>query len=152
METLRTIYRYWAGLVFLAVIVQIGAAGYGAFNVSDKTSDGGSIDEDQFEDGFGLHIGLGYLIFLATVVLLLLALGSRFRGRFLWQNVAAPILLIVQIVLAWSGEAAPIVGVLHPINAILIAGLTGTLAFQAWYRRWDAQAAATTARGSSATA
>ena len=63
MNALRAIYRYWISLLALVVIVQIGLAGYGAFYAADKVSDA-SINEDTFEDGFGAHIGLGYLIFL----------------------------------------------------------------------------------------
>jgi hypothetical protein len=35
-------------------------------------------------------------------------------------------------VLAWGGESEPIVGIFHPLNAFLIAGFVGSLAFAAW--------------------
>ncbi len=34
MNVLRAIYRYWAALLFVGVLVQIGFAGYGAFFAS----------------------------------------------------------------------------------------------------------------------
>ena len=36
MKVLRAIFKYWSALIFVAVIVQIGAAGYGAFYAAHK--------------------------------------------------------------------------------------------------------------------
>lgn len=133
MAALRTAYRYWIALLFLAVLVQIGAAGYGAFNAADKAEEG--LNEKGFENGFDFHNGFGYIIFLAAIILLILALGARLgRKRVLWA-LAVPLLVVAQIVLAWIGESTPAVGVLHPLNAFLIAGLTGTLAHREWAKR-----------------
>ena len=32
----RALYRFWAVLLFVAVIVQVGAAGYGAFSADHQ--------------------------------------------------------------------------------------------------------------------
>ena len=40
MEVLRAIHRYWLALLTLAIVVQIGAAGYGAFYAADKSTRG----------------------------------------------------------------------------------------------------------------
>jgi hypothetical protein len=133
VQALRTIHRYWAAVVFVAIVVQIGAAGYGAFNASVKTDDHKTLTEDQFTDGFDLHNGLGYAIFLAAVLLFLLALGSRLDRRRVLTNLVFPLLLIVQILLAWGGESTPWVGIFHPIVAFLILGLSGRIAFEAWW-------------------
>jgi hypothetical protein len=66
---MTAVYKYLAGLVFLAVIVQIGLAGYGAFAVA-KDTDGGVVDENRFEDVFGMHAGFGYLVVLLGLILL----------------------------------------------------------------------------------
>ena len=132
MQALRTIYRYWSALLFLAVLVQIGAAGYGAFYAADK-ADPGPLSEDSFSSGFDVHNGFGYAIFLASIVLLLLALGARLGRRRVLMTLMAPVLLIVQILLAWGGEAVAAIGIFHPLNAFLIAGLTGRLAYEAWW-------------------
>ena len=140
MRAFRAIHRYWASLLTLAVIVQIGFAGYGAFDAADKLGDG-SIDETTFEDGFGPHIALGYLIFLGTLVLLLLSFGTRSRSRILWSLLAVG-LLIAQILLAWTGGALPaIIGFLHPVNAVIILAVIGSLTGRMW--REDRMAAAT---------
>jgi hypothetical protein len=131
MKAFRAIYRFWVSLVTLAVVLQIAFAGYGAFDTADKV-DGGTIDEDSFEDSFGLHIGFGYLIFLATIVLLLLSFGARGKQRIL-RSVAVVVLVVIQILLAWTGGSAPyIAGALHPINAFIILGLLGSITYREW--------------------
>jgi hypothetical protein len=131
MQALRAIYRYWAALLFLAVLVQVGAAGYGAFNVADKVDDK-PVNEDVFDNGFDFHNGFGYVIFIGAVVLFVLALAGRLgKRRVLWA-LGAPVLVAIQIVLAWGGEEEPIVGIFHPVNALLIFSFTGSLAFRAW--------------------
>ena len=131
---LRTAYRWWVAILFLGVIVQIGLAGYGAFYAVDKADDAGknTIVGDKVTHGFGPHSGLGYVLFLGSILLFLLALGSRFeRRRVLW-NLAIPLLFIVQIVLAWIGGGVAGLGFLHPINALVIFSVLGATAHRAW--------------------
>ena len=116
---------------FVAVVVQIGAAGYGAFNAADK-SDPGPLTEKGFSHGFDFHNGFGYIIFLGAVILFLLALAARLGRRRVLQALALPVLVAIQIVLAWGGEDQPIVGIFHPLVAFLIAGFSGSLVFAAW--------------------
>jgi hypothetical protein len=138
VQALRTVYRYWLTLLFLAVIVQIAAAAYGGFYAAQKLGDQKGSDEQKmisekvFDHGFGFHTGFGYLIFLGAVVLLLLALAARLgKRRVLWALVV-PIAVAVQIVLAWISESAHGVGILHGINALVVFGLTGYLTGEAW--------------------
>ena len=121
---MAAVYRYLAGLVFLAVLVQIGFAGYGAFAVA-KDTDGGTVDENRFEDVFGIHAGFGYLVVLLGLVLLVVALVARHRIK---HTLILFGLLIVQVLLAWIGLEVPWIGFFHPINAMAIAGLSGFLA------------------------
>jgi hypothetical protein len=131
MKVFRAMYRFWVSLLTLAVVLQIGSAGYGAFDTADKV-DGGTVDQDSFEDSFGLHIGLGYLIFLGTIVLLLLSFGARGKQRIL-RSVGVLVLVMIQILLAWSGGSVPyIFGALHPINAFIILGFLGSMAYREW--------------------
>jgi hypothetical protein len=132
LQALRTVYRYFSALVVLGVLVQIGAAGYGAFYAADK-SDPGPLTEDQFSHGFNFHDFFGYVIFLATILLFLLALGSRIGRRRVMMTVALVVLTIIQILLAGFGEDVPAIGIFHPIVAFLILGLSGRIAFEAWW-------------------
>ena len=134
MSALRAVYRYWISILAAAIVVQIAFAGYGAFYTVKKVADS-SIDENTFEDGWGAHIGFGYLIFLGALVAVILALLARPGKRTVLLTVGALVLVIVQIVLAWIGGDVPAVGALHPVNAFIIAGLVGSIAGSEWRAR-----------------
>jgi len=125
------IYNVWATLIFAAVIVQIGAAGYGAFYAADK-SDPGPMTTKQFDHGFSFHKDFGYIILYASIILFILALLARLGRRRVLFSLAVPLLVIVQIALASAGEASPAAGVFHPVNAFVILGLTGSIAVRSW--------------------
>ena len=97
MGALRTIFRYWLWVFLAMIVVQIGFAGYGAFNAASKTDNGGSLDEDSFNDSFGLHLGFGYLVVLAGLITLLLALAARPGKRRVIHALVISVLLIVQV-------------------------------------------------------
>jgi hypothetical protein len=128
---MTTVYRWWSWLVALAVVVQVGLAGYGAFYVANKVEDE-TVDEDKFEDGFGPHMGFGYLVVLLGLILLVITLIARPGRRRVWRSVILAGLLIVQPPLAWIGSGAPAAGALHPLNALAIFGLSVWNAWEAW--------------------
>jgi hypothetical protein len=127
---LQNVYRYWAWIVVVAIILQIGFAGYGAFYAAEAVDDA-PINDDKFEDGFGIHLGFGYLIVLLILVFLLIAFAARVGPPRIWQNLSLFGLVIIQVLLAWFGEAVPWIGFFHPINAFLILALTAWLAYTA---------------------
>jgi len=124
----RTVYRWWSWLIVAAIVLQIGLAGYGAFYVADKV-DGGTVNEDKFEDGFGPHMGFGYLVVLLILIGLIIAAVAGVRGRQLARAGVLFGLGILQIVLAWIGSEAPAIGFFHPINAFVILGLAAMIAW-----------------------
>jgi hypothetical protein len=124
-------FRYWAWIVYAAVIVQIGFAGYGAFDVAGSVEDS-TVDEDQVSDAFGLHLGLGYLILLSSLVLLILAFLSRGGRQRVTHSAILFGLMILQVLLAWFGYEAAVIGFFHPINAVALAGLSFWIAWKAW--------------------
>jgi hypothetical protein len=123
----------------LAVLVQIGLAGVGAFHASHSLADkGDTLGEHSFSRWFSPHIAVGYLLFLASIVLLILAaIGARHRLR--WSALAF-VLFLIQIPLAWLGDGVPFLGFLHPLNALAILAVVGSLAHAEW--RGDRRAAA----------
>jgi hypothetical protein len=134
----RTVYRFWATILWLAVVVQIAAAAYGAFYSAQKLGDQSGPDEQKvisekaFDHGFAFHTGFGYLIFLGALLLLVFALAARLgKRRVLWA-LAVPVLVALQIVLAWISEGVHGVGILHGLNALVIFALTGYLTGEAW--------------------
>lgn len=129
---MKSVYKWWAAIVFLAVVVQVGFAGYGAFSAA-HAADGGVVSEDKFSDGFGPHAALGYLIVLGTLLGFLIALAARVGKQRVLRSLALFGLLIVQVLLAWFGFEIPAIGFFHPINALLIVGLAGWIASTAWH-------------------
>jgi hypothetical protein len=128
---MSAIYRFWVSLMTVAVVVQVGLAGYGAFDVAHKV-DKHTVNKDFFDHAFTPHGILGELIVLSGLVLLLLAFGAR-GGKRIKMSAVAFVLLVAQLLLGWTGMSAPyILGALHPINAFLILGLLGSITFHEW--------------------
>ena len=128
-------FRIWASLVSLAIIVQVGLAGYGAFQAVDVSDDKGAISKNGVSDGFNAHAALGYVILIAALVLLILAFLARRQSpggaRPKWAGILL-VLLVVQILLAGLGGAVAWLGVLHGMNALAVAGVAGSLAGREW--------------------
>src|SRR5262245_31628011 len=120
MGVFRGIYKYFVSIMAVAVVVQIGLAGYGAFDTANKLSDSGTtVDQDSFDDSFFAHGVLGTLIVISGLVLLLISFGTR-DGRRMKRAGIILGLLILQFILAGVGTSVPLLGVLHPINAFVI--------------------------------
>jgi hypothetical protein len=147
MKALEGVYRWWITVLFAAVVAQIAGAAYGAFYAAEKLGDQtGSdeqkqISEEAFDHGFAFHTAFGYIIFLAAVLLFLLALAARLGRRRVLFALAVPLAVAAQIVLAWVSEAAHAVGILHGIGALAVFGLTGYLMGEAWRARRQAATA-----------
>ena len=135
MNALRVLYRYWLSILTVAVIVQIGAAGYGAFNAASDVSDTTPVTNHQWDHGWNFHDFFGYLIFLLSIPLFAIAWGAKLGRKAVLLSLAIPLLVLLQIVLARAGESTPAIGVLHPINALIILGLVTSLGFKAWRTR-----------------
>jgi hypothetical protein len=129
---MRVVFRWWATIVFAAVLLQIAFAGYGAFYVVDKADEAAkTVTSDQVDHGFGPH-QFGYIVILLGIILVPLAFGAkvdRMRKRF---SIVIAVLLILQFFLALLGWIWAPLGFLHPLNAIAIAAVTGMLARIEW--------------------
>jgi hypothetical protein len=125
------VYRWFTAILATAVLVQIGAAGYGIFHAVKKADDNGSVTKKSLEDGFGFHAALGTIIILAMIVLLIVTAAGRLgRSKLKWTGALAG-MGIVQMIFAWIGGGVPALGFLHPLNAVAIAGVAGTMAARA---------------------
>ena len=138
---MKTLYRYWLTLLFLAIVAQIAGAAYGAFYTAQKLGDQTGADENKlisekaFDHGFAFHTGFGYIIFLGAVVLFVIALAARLGKRRVLLALAVLVDVALQIVLAWASESTHGIGPLHGINALILFSLTGYLTVQAWRDR-----------------
>jgi hypothetical protein len=130
---LSSAFRIWSSLVSLAIVVQVGLAAYGGFHAVDESDDKGTIGKNAVSDGFSAHAALGYIIFLAAIVLLVLAFLARSEGpwRPKWSGLVLG-LIVVQILFAWLGGGVAWLGVLHGMNALAVAGFAGSLAGREW--------------------
>src|SRR5437764_15259450 len=144
MKVLRAIYKFWMTLIALAVVVQIGAAGYGAFHAANGLKDkGDTFKHSQWDHGWSFHTGLGWITVYAILIALLLALVARVGRPRIWFQLGLAVAGVLQVVFALAGENQPWVGILHPLNAFVILGLAGQIAAREW--RAGAHAAASPA-------
>jgi hypothetical protein len=125
---MRTAFRIVASVASLSVIVQVGFAGYGAFNAIDK-ADKQSVTKKTIENGFDPHGVTGTIVIALLLILLILALVSRHKVQVTGLLFA---LGIIQMLLAWGGTSAAWVGFFHGVNALAIAGIAGSLAGEEW--------------------
>jgi heme A synthase len=133
VNALTTIYRWATAIVVAMVVVQIGAAGWGAFNGAEHLQHDSSLMSGKtWDDGFSFHTGFGYIVFIASIVLFVLALAARRPKRTKIFAATLVLLVVVQILLAWAAEGHRAVGPFHAINAFLILGVSIGLAQFAW--------------------
>jgi uncharacterized protein DUF6220 len=132
VQALRAVYRVGTIIVAAMVVIQIGAAGFGAFNASEHISDTHPLTDHTFDDGFSFHRSFGYVIFIAAVVLLILAIAARLGRRRIIQVGVLALMVAVQIFLAGWAEDTHWVGPFHALLAFAILGLAGRLVYEAW--------------------
>jgi hypothetical protein len=117
--------RYVTPIFFLGVILQFFFVGYGLFGMKDgKTIDNANSLNAHRDFGFILS-DLGAIVFLVFV---LLAWPKPRKLLVAWILLA--VLAFFQPVLADFHHKW--VGMFHPVNALLLLGLSGRLAHYAW--------------------
>ena len=117
----RTFYQLYRGLAFLfaaGAVVQFFLAGLGVFGAAS----------------FEIHATVGTILFIASVVLLVLAGGLFLSGGLPRQSASLATLLVVLMVVQYSlvalfSETAPALAALHPANGLLVLGTACALAF-----------------------
>ena len=119
----RTVMRYFAPLIFIAIIVQIFLAGEGIFGIKHLKKD---IGDAKTLDA---HRALGFILtepvaLLFLIVALLAWLPNRRARR---VSLILPFLTFAQAPLSWGGRWS---GAFHPLNAFLLLGLFGWLSGQ----------------------
>lgn len=120
--------RYLVSLYFLGVIVQFFLVGIGLFGMKA----GSNIDNAKSLDphrgfGFVLVEFIGGLLLIATLIA-----WQRPLGRKVGLYTALCLLGVLQAVLATEGFHHKYIGMFHPVNALVLLGLSGRLAQLAW--------------------
>jgi hypothetical protein len=134
--------KYVTTLFFLGVVVQFFLVGYGLFGMKhgDTIDNAKSLDAHR---AFGFILGDAGGILL--LVLALLAWPSPRRMLLRW--IVLGVLAFFQPALADYGHKW--VGMFHPVNALILLGLSGYLAHYAWRARRSTEDAAAPAAASS---
>ena len=121
--------RYVTTIFFLGVVVQFFLVGYGLFAMKH----GATIDNAKSLDA---HRGLGWTLSMygagLMLILVLLAWPAR---RLLGMWILLAVLAFLQAILASAGWKHWGFGMFHPVNALLLLGLSGRLAHYAWTTR-----------------
>ena len=125
------LFRWLAAVIFGAVVVQVGLAGYGAFHAIHR-ADGASISKKAIEHGFDAHAALGTALVIAMLVLVIAAaVGHLGRSHLISAGVLFG-LGVVQAILGGVSTSAPVLGALHAVNALAIFAVSGLIAHRAF--------------------
>jgi hypothetical protein len=141
----RVVYRILAILIAAGVVVQAAAIAFALFDIEHQTDDGQLYSKDSHNAGIALHSALGEMVIpLIALLLLIVSFFAGIPGGVKWAAITFGV-LVLQIVLAFAGDGLPAIGVLHGINAFVLAGVASIAARQA--RLAEAPPAAAPAAG-----
>lgn len=128
---MRSAFRLLTSVLWLAVVVQVGLAGYGAFRAIHK-ADTTPISKKAIEDGFNAHAALGTLILVVMLALLIVAAAGRLGA--IWVRFSAAILAlgVLLMILGIASTSVSWLGFLHTVTALALFALSGLLAHRAW--------------------
>jgi hypothetical protein len=133
---MREAFKYLTSLLFLAIVVQVGFAGYGAFNAIDKADKGGTVTKKTIENGFDPHGAIGMVVIVVLLLLVLTAAAGRVGPLYVKWTAGLLALGLLQWFFSYLGtKSAPVGGFLHGINALAIYAGAALLAHRAWTQR-----------------
>lgn len=124
-------FRWLSAILFVAVVVQVALAAFGAFDAVHK-ADHVSISKKTIENSFTAHAVLGSLIVLVMLILLIIAAAGRAAPAHTKLVAVILGLGVLQAVLGAVSSSVPAVGLLHGLNALAIFSATGILAHRTW--------------------
>jgi hypothetical protein len=127
--TMKSAYRTLCHLVSLGVVLQAAFIALGTFGIFHD-ADNGSVFDKNTDPNFGqiAHSITGqFLIPLVAIALLILSFFAKLPGGVKWAAIVFG-LVVLQILLAVISYEAPVVGLLHGLNAFALAGIAETAA------------------------
>ena len=128
-------FKYLTSVLFVAIVVRVGFAGYGAFNAIDKADKGKTISKKTIENGFDPHGALGTIVLVVMLLLVLTAAFGRLGPRYAKWTTGLLALGLLQLLFAYLGTKSAALGFLHGINALAIYAAAALLAHRAWTQR-----------------
>ena len=119
---MRQVHAGVAWLLVGAIVVQVWLAG-------------AAIPQLGGTGNFETHRNVGYLIGLITLVLLLTALPAGLGRRRIGQSAGLLVLYVIQSSLPYMDPGLSAAAALHPVNAVLMFGLSFLYARAVWRER-----------------
>jgi hypothetical protein len=129
---MKATYVWLTRLIALGVVLQAAFVTWGTFDVFNTVDDGQAFTEDtDYNAGQALHSVFGLMIIpLLAIVLLIVSFFLKTPGVVRFALIVFG-LVVLQIVLAMLSFPAPVLGLLHGINAFALAGVAGFAGRQA---------------------
>ncbi|MEU4608788.1 hypothetical protein AB0F43_37865 [Kribbella sp. NPDC023972] len=121
---MKSVYRVLAGLVAVGVVLQAMFIALGWFTAI-KDVDGGLVIDKNYEGNTGhmLHGQFGMMIIpIVALLLLIVSFFAKVQGGIKWALYVVG-LVALQIALAFVSFGAPVVGLLHGLNAFALAAV-----------------------------
>jgi len=123
---MRALYIWLSRLIALGVVLQVLFIAWSAFDIVKNAGDGVPFTEDtEANIGQALHLYVGMMAIPAlALIFAIVSFFAKVRGgvALAWVTLG---LVVLQIVLAYVSFAAPVVGMLHALNAFAIAAAAG---------------------------
>ena len=113
MRPIRLAFVGVACLFLACVVIQVFLAGLGVFAGAQN---------------FDVHRNFGYLFGWLTIVMLVLALAGRLGRRWIGLSGLLLVLFALQSVFVALRPVMPAAAALHPVNALVIFAVAGTMA------------------------
>lgn len=144
---MKSVYRVFAYLIALEVMVQAAALAYGVFGLSKWVEDGATVNKATMESDSTSFTGLGGLmahgmngmmiIPALALLFLIVSFFAKVPGGVKWAAFTL-LAVVVQVTLGLTAHSVPQLGFLHGINALVLFGVAVTAG-----RRVSTKAAAT---------
>ena len=127
---MRQAYRLLANLIALLVLVQLAAIGLDWFTTINEVNDGSGqvfAGRDHLNIGHHIHSGGAIAIALVALLLMIVSFFAKVDGGVKWAGFVL-LAVVLQWVLAIVAFEVPVVGALHALNAMAVAGLASMAA------------------------
>jgi hypothetical protein len=123
---MKATYVWLSRLIAIAVVLQAMWIAFGMFDVLKSASDGRAFTEDSdFNTGQALHSVFGLMVIpLLAVILLIVSFFAKVPGGVKWAGIVFG-LTVLQVLLGFVSFAAPVLGLLHGLNAFALAAAAG---------------------------
>jgi hypothetical protein len=130
---MRTAYKWLGYLIAAGVALQAATIAFAAFGLFKWVDDGGTLDKAVLEAeeapeftgalGFMLHFMVGQMVIpLLAIALLVIAFFAKVPGGAKWAGFVL-LAVVVQIMLGMFAHGAPMLGLLHGLNALILFSL-----------------------------